>query len=153
MLRATSLIALLRPTCDLTRQFTRVFAAVFTAIALNAASQPPAAPTLQTRLDGFLAPLSKGAAPGCAAGIIAERRWLARGGYGLASIEGGVRITPDTIFYAASVSKQFTAAAVLRLVDVGVLTYHLWYRHNMVCGASRNTVAWTSRPQARPPRP
>jgi hypothetical protein len=33
-----------------------------------------------------------------------------------------------------------------------VLTYHKWYRHNMVCGASRNTVAWTSRPQARPPR-
>jgi CubicO group peptidase (beta-lactamase class C family) len=48
-----------------------------------------------------------------------EGRWLARGGYGLANIERGVRITPDTVFYAASVSKQFTAAAVLQLVDLG----------------------------------
>jgi len=111
MLRAMSSVDLFRPT--------RILAATLVAIALNAAGEPPVPPTLQARLDGFLAPLSKGAAPGCAAGIIKEGRWVARGGYGLASIERGVRITPDTIFYAASVSKQFTAAALLRLVELG----------------------------------
>src|SRR5689334_3652242 len=97
----------------------RVLAAALATIAFNAAGQTPALPTLQTRLDDFLAPLSKGAAPGCAAGIIKEGRWVARGGYGLADIERGVRIIPDTVFYAASVSKQFTAAAMLRLVESG----------------------------------
>jgi CubicO group peptidase (beta-lactamase class C family) len=97
----------------------RILVACLVAIAHNAAGQSPVAPSLQARLDKFLTPLSKGAAPGCAAGIIKEGRWLARGGYGLANIERGVRITPDTIFYAASVSKQFTAAAMLRLVDMG----------------------------------
>lgn len=94
-------------------------AAALIAIANSAAGQPAAGLPLQARLDSVFAPLAKGAAPGCAAGIIKEGRWLARGGYGLASIERHVRITPDTVFYAASVSKQFTAAAVLRLVDLG----------------------------------
>lgn len=114
-----SLVNLFRPTCSSTAQSIRILAAALAAIALNAAGQPPVAPTIQGRLDGLLAPLSTGAAPGCAAGIIKEGRWVARGGYGFASIERGVRITPDTIFYAASVSKQFTAAALLRLAELG----------------------------------
>jgi CubicO group peptidase (beta-lactamase class C family) len=101
------------------KQPTRILAAALIAVSLSSGGQPPVVPTLQARLDGLLAPLSKGAAPGCAAGIIRESRWLARGGYGHASIERGVRITPDTIFYVASVSKQFTAAALLRVVDLG----------------------------------
>jgi len=96
-----------------------VLTATLIVIAHNAAGQPSVAPPLQARLDKLLTPLSNGAAPGCAAGIIKEGRWLARGGYGLANIERGIRITPDTIFYAASVSKQFTAATLLRLVDMG----------------------------------
>jgi CubicO group peptidase (beta-lactamase class C family) len=101
------------------KQLTRILAAALIAVSLSARGQPPVAPTLQVRLDGLFAPLSKGAAPGCAAGIIREGRWLARGGYGYASIERGVRITPDTIFYVAPVSKQFTAAALLRVVELG----------------------------------
>jgi CubicO group peptidase (beta-lactamase class C family) len=96
-----------------------ILAATLAAIALNAAGAPPIPLTLQARLDAFFAPLSQGAAPGCAAGIIREGRWVARRGYGLADIQRGIRITPDTIFYAASVSKQFTAAALLRLVESG----------------------------------
>lgn len=40
---------------------------------------------------------------------------------GLANLETGERITPETNFRLASVSKQFTAAAVLRLVEQGRL--------------------------------
>lgn len=101
------------------RQVDRILAAAFIAVADGAAGQPPVMPPLQARLDSLFAPLAKGAAPGCAAGIIKEGRWLARGGYGLASLERDVRITPDTVFYSASISKQFTAAAVLRLVELG----------------------------------
>jgi CubicO group peptidase (beta-lactamase class C family) len=49
----------------------------------------------------------------------AKREWLAKGGYGAASVEHSVRITPKTAFNIASVSKQFTAATLLRLVDEG----------------------------------
>jgi len=96
-----------------------ILAAAFIAVSPSAGGQRSVAPTLQARLDGLLAPLSKGVAPGCAAGIIRNGRWIARGGYGYASIEGGVRIAPETVFYVASVSKQFTAATLLRTVDLG----------------------------------
>jgi CubicO group peptidase (beta-lactamase class C family) len=57
--------------------------------------------------------------PGCAAGIFRQGQWLAKGAYGAADLERRGRITPRTLFYMASVSKQFTAAALLRLVDQG----------------------------------
>src|SRR5262249_52798644 len=43
-------------------------------------------------------------------------------GYGMADLERDVKITPDTIFEAGSVSKQFTAAAVLLLARDGKLS-------------------------------
>ena len=43
-------------------------------------------------------------------------------GYGMADLEHDVPITPDTIFEAGSVSKQFTAAAVLLLARDGKLS-------------------------------
>lgn len=74
---------------------------------------------LQPRLDRMFSSWTKGNVPGCAAGVIQAGRWLAKGGYGSASLEHGVRMTPDTVFYTGSVSKQFTAAALLRLIDQG----------------------------------
>ena len=43
-------------------------------------------------------------------------------GYGLANLEYGVRIRPDTIFESGSVAKQFTAGAVGLLVQAGKLS-------------------------------
>ncbi len=59
--------------------------------------------------------------PGCTLGV--ERRGappMTRS-WGLAELEHRVPATPDTIYEAGSVSKQFTAAAVLLLVDDGRL--------------------------------
>ena len=42
--------------------------------------------------------------------------------YGMADLEHDVQNTPDTIFEAGSVSKQFTAAAVLLLAREGKLS-------------------------------
>jgi len=53
--------------------------------------------------------------PGCAVGVATDGRPVLARGYGMADLEHDVRITPDTIFEAGSVSKQFTAAAVLLL--------------------------------------
>lgn len=43
-------------------------------------------------------------------------------GYGLADREARVPVDPDTKFDLASVSKAFTATAVLRLAEHGLLT-------------------------------
>jgi CubicO group peptidase (beta-lactamase class C family) len=57
--------------------------------------------------------------PGCAIGIARKGQPPILRGYGSADLEHGVAITPDTIFEAGSVSKQFTAAAILTLVADG----------------------------------
>jgi CubicO group peptidase (beta-lactamase class C family) len=40
-------------------------------------------------------------------------------GYGIANVELNVQVKPDTIFQSGSVGKQFTAAAVMMLVEAG----------------------------------
>lgn len=46
---------------------------------------------------------------------------LLRKGYGPADVEAGIPITPDTRFEVGSITKQFTAVAVLRLQEQGKL--------------------------------
>ena len=53
--------------------------------------------------------------PGCAVGVATGGRIAIAKGYGMADLEHDVAITPETIFEAGSVSKQFTAASVLWL--------------------------------------
>jgi D-alanyl-D-alanine carboxypeptidase len=43
-------------------------------------------------------------------------------GYGYANLEDKVPVTPDTVFRIASITKQFTAAAVARLAEQGKLS-------------------------------
>ena len=60
--------------------------------------------------------------PGCAVGVSTDGKPVLAKGYGMADLEHDVRIAPDTIFEAGSVSKQFTAAAVLLLAREGKLS-------------------------------
>jgi CubicO group peptidase (beta-lactamase class C family) len=57
--------------------------------------------------------------PGCAVGAAIDGTTVLAAGYGVADLEHGVPITADTVFEAGSVSKQFTAAAVLLLAHQG----------------------------------
>lgn len=72
-------------------------------------------------LDAVFASIAP-TAPGCAAGVsIAGTAPVIRG-YGLADLEHPVPITGDTVFETGSLAKQFTAAAILLLVQDGKLT-------------------------------
>src|SRR4028119_2204409 len=42
-------------------------------------------------------------------------------GYGLADRDRSIPVTPDTLFEGASLSKQFTAAAIMKLEEQGKL--------------------------------
>lgn len=57
--------------------------------------------------------------PGLALVVVRDGRVVLRRGYGLASLEHRVRITPETVFDVASVPKQFTGLAVAMLVAEG----------------------------------
>ncbi|HEY4155840.1 MAG TPA: serine hydrolase domain-containing protein, partial [Puia sp.] len=55
--------------------------------------------------------------PGCAIGIIRNDSLIYARGYGMANLEYGIRIEPETIFHMASVSKQFTAYSIVLLAE------------------------------------
>src|SRR5262245_9538227 len=61
------------------------------------------------------------ATPGCAVGVGVNGTPVLERAYGMADLEHDVPNTPQTIFEAGSVSKQFTAAAVLLLAREGKL--------------------------------
>ena len=60
--------------------------------------------------------------PGCAVGVSLQGKSVLEKAYGMADLEHDVLIKPDTIFEAGSVSKQFTAAAILLLARDGKLS-------------------------------
>jgi CubicO group peptidase (beta-lactamase class C family) len=73
-------------------------------------------------VDRLFAKVDKPDTPGCALAVIREGRIVYERGYGLADLDHDVRITPATPFHVASVSKQFTAAAILLLAQDGKLS-------------------------------
>ena len=81
------------------------------------ASQPSAA-----ALDAVFAEWDRDDSPGCAAGALRHGEFVFRGAYGMANLDHAVPLTPDSMFRMASVSKQFTVAAVLVAEDQGLLS-------------------------------
>jgi CubicO group peptidase (beta-lactamase class C family) len=61
--------------------------------------------------------------PGCALGVFQNGAMAYARGYGVASLEHDVPITESSVFYAGSVSKQFTAMAAALAIGQGKLAY------------------------------
>src|SRR5438445_3161866 len=57
--------------------------------------------------------------PGAAVAVLRDGAFLHCEGYGLANVEWDVPITPDTVFPIASLTKQFTATAIMMLKERG----------------------------------
>nr|WP_194443651.1 serine hydrolase [Pseudoroseomonas aerophila] len=77
---------------------------------------------LERRVDALLTPWANNAGPGVTLGVVLEGRLAVHRHAGLANIEHGVPIGPQTRFRIASVSKQFTCAAILMLAAEGKLS-------------------------------
>ena len=85
-------------------------------------AQPTIAPVDQrARVDALFADFVKPGEPGAAVVVARGGEIVLAVGYGLADVERGVSVGPGTAFRLASVSKQFTAAAILTLVEAGRL--------------------------------
>jgi CubicO group peptidase (beta-lactamase class C family) len=86
---------------------------------LSGAARQAASP--DARVGAVLAKWSQ-TTPGCAVGVSLEGKNVLEKARGMADLEHDAPIKPDTIFEAGSVSKQFTAAAILLLARDGKLS-------------------------------
>jgi len=77
---------------------------------------------LATRLEELLSGSCKAGAPGFSVAVIQHGNPLYEKGFGLANLEYDIPVTPQTVYHVASVSKQFTAMAVVLLESDGKLS-------------------------------
>jgi CubicO group peptidase (beta-lactamase class C family) len=90
-------------------------------VSLVLASLPTLAKTapLAERLDAIVARQVPSDGPGAAVIVVQDGKTLLRRAYGMADLELNVPLEPDMIFRIGSVTKQFTAVAILQLVKEG----------------------------------
>jgi len=75
----------------------------------------------EAKVDRVFERWSRSDTPGCVVGVAVDGKPVLVRAYGMANLEYGLRLRPDTIFESGSVAKQFTAAAVALLVQDGKL--------------------------------
>ncbi len=101
--------------------FNGILAAAVLAAALGTLRPVLAGQTVADQVDKVFAAWDRKDSPGCAVGVAQDGAPVLLRGYGMANLEYDVPITPDTIFEAGSVSKQFTAGAIHLLALDGKL--------------------------------
>lgn len=74
-------------------------------------------------LDDYVqAQMQKQHVPGLALEVVQSGKVVKQKGYGLADVERAVPVTSDTVFEIGSITKQFTATAIMMLVDGGKIS-------------------------------
>ena len=79
-------------------------------------------PSVTEKLDGLFSDYSKPASPGGSVAVLVDGKTVFSKSYGLADVANSIPATPKTNYRLASVTKQFTATAILQLVDRGKLS-------------------------------
>src|SRR6266851_6512726 len=69
------------------------------------------------QVDKLFEKIDRTISPGCAVAAMRDGKILYQRGYGMADLDHNVPITADTVFHVASMSKQFTAAAIVMLAQ------------------------------------
>ncbi len=93
-----------------------LIAIVFLTVSASAADVAP------QKIDAIFAPYSKPHSPGCSVGVIRDNSFIFRKSYGEGSLELGAPLSSDSVFYMASVSKQFTASSIVLAAEQGFLS-------------------------------
>lgn len=73
-------------------------------------------------IDAMLAGAIPADGPGAAVIAVKDGKTVFRKAYGMANLELGVPLAPDSVFRLGSITKQFTAVAVLMLAEEGKLS-------------------------------
>lgn len=78
--------------------------------------------SLSGTIDAIFSDFNQRGTPGASLAVIQNGRVLYSKAYGLADVENNVPASTSTNYRLASVTKQFTATAILKLVDLGKLS-------------------------------
>jgi CubicO group peptidase (beta-lactamase class C family) len=98
---------------------------LITGVAAFAQSKPNPTGTdkpISARVDEAFARFDKPDSPGCALAVIKDGQIIYKRGYGMSNLEYAVPISPSSIFHIASISKEFTAMAIVMLAQQGKLS-------------------------------
>jgi D-alanyl-D-alanine carboxypeptidase len=96
---------------------------VFLALALTGSAlhaQAPSRAAVIARVDSIVkATLAADKTPGLTLAVVRGSDTIVMKGYGLADVENNVPVTAESVFRIGSITKQFTSAAVMKLVEDG----------------------------------
>ena len=97
---------------------------------------------LAVRIDRYVqSEMRKYKIPGVSLAVLRNGRVSLLKSYGMANVELAVPVRPETIFQTGSIGKQFTAAAVLVLVQEGKLALN-----DKIVVPARHPDAWKDSP-------
>lgn len=78
--------------------------------------------TIDRRIDAYVrAQMARRQIPGLALVVVRDGITVFMKGYGIADVENSVPVTAETVFDISSITKTFTAAAIMRLAESGAL--------------------------------
>lgn len=103
---------------NLTRRCSALFLMLATALSFPLMAQ--VTPAQQAGIDKLMQRYD-GHVPGASLLVLKDGEPIVRKAYGYADLQHGVKATPQTNYRLASISKQFTAAAILLLAEDGKL--------------------------------
>ncbi len=104
-------------------RFLSFFLVTFLISLLNSFSVIAQNTNLEANVDSIFASMERPTEPGCALSVMRDGTPIYERGYGMANLEYGIPITPNSVFHVASVSKQFTAMAIELLVNEGKVSW------------------------------
>jgi CubicO group peptidase (beta-lactamase class C family) len=97
-----------------------IFIAIAGPVVSQAQTPAASAADISARVDSYIAAEMRAEKiPGLALGVVQNGQMIKAQGYGLANVELDVPVKLETIFQTGSVGKQFTATAVMMLVEDG----------------------------------
>lgn len=108
--------------------FAVLVTALFTATVVDGAAAQTDAESLAAQVDQVFAQWDKPDSPGCTCAVMRDGEVVYSRAFGMANLEHGVSLTPQSVFHVASVSKQFTAASIALLALRGQLSLDDDYR-------------------------
>src|SRR5690242_1374606 len=98
------------------------FIAVFVAMTISAKAAPGISADTVARIDALFANFDHPNTPGASVMVIQNGKPVFAKGYGLANLDTKTPCTTNTNFRLASVTKQFTAMAVMMLAERNALS-------------------------------
>ncbi len=104
-----------------TTRFLALTSVVFFLLAARGGAVWAVDPTA-AEIDAVFADYDHTTSPGCSLGVVREGELVYTRGYGMANLEYGIALSPQSVFRTGSVGKQFTAMAIAVLDQEGKLS-------------------------------